>query len=115
MLAIVAALARTATRTHLRRAPRRRSWRVPLIPRDTDLPNLPWGNSSWGSSPRPPTGLADGFGPEQPYGGPRSAGADRSLPIHPGEVGPRLPGTRCRVPGTRRVVRPPVVRADRNW
>src|SRR5258708_12460954 len=61
-LASVAAQARTAARPHARRAPLR-------IPRESALPYLPWGkNSTWSLlSPRPPTGLADGFGPEQPY------------------------------------------------
>src|SRR4029077_16196957 len=36
------------------------------------------------SSPRPPTGLADGFGPEEPYGWLRSLRGTLSLPIHPG-------------------------------
>src|ERR1700730_13577274 len=68
-LASVPAQARTAARPHARRAPLR-------IPRESALPYLPWGkNSTWSLlSPRPPTGLADGFGPEQPYGGSWSPG-----------------------------------------
>jgi hypothetical protein len=45
-------------------------------------------------SPRPPTGLADGFGPELPYGEPQPLDADAASRFTPGDtnVGPRLPG-----------------------
>jgi len=45
------------------------------------------------SSPRPPTGLADGFGLEKPYGGPaRPCTASQARRFTPGiRVGPRLP------------------------
>jgi hypothetical protein len=62
------------------------------------------------SSPRPPTGLADGFGLEKPYGGPVWAiHGVAGPPIHPGDLcgspAPRSPGRRS---GTRRVAGPPI-------
>src|SRR5260221_7139720 len=87
-LASVAAQTRTATLPHARRAFLR-------IPREPALPYLPWGkNSTWSlQSPRPPTGLAVGFGPEQPYGGGRPPGRPRPAHSPPGRRGPRPPAS----------------------
>ena len=55
------------------------------------------------SSPRPPTGLADGFGPEEPYGELGSMAAAPARRFTPGNCGSPAPRQLFEQSGTRRV------------